>query len=61
MGEASLRYALPTVVLPAAAAAALFWRSSQHLRDEMAPLHETHGAEEAAAADPPIPAAAPSR
>jgi predicted MFS family arabinose efflux permease len=58
MGETSLRYALPTVVLPAAAAAALFWRSSTHLRDEMAPLHQTPGAAEAAAADPALPATA---
>ena len=57
MGETSLRYALPTVVLPALAAAALFWRSSLHLREEMAPLHRT------AADDPAAPmnaAAAPA-
>jgi predicted MFS family arabinose efflux permease len=39
LAETSLRYALPTVVLPATAAAILFWRSSVHLRHEMAPLH----------------------
>jgi predicted MFS family arabinose efflux permease len=39
LGEASLRYALPTVVIPAAAAAALFYRSSIHLPRELAPLH----------------------
>jgi predicted MFS family arabinose efflux permease len=60
MGETSLRYALPTVVLPAAAAAALFWVSSRHLRDEMAPLHQT-GLAQAAPADPGLPVAAPSR
>jgi predicted MFS family arabinose efflux permease len=61
MVETSLRYALPTVVLPAAAAAALFWRSSMHLRDEMAPLHETPGGADVAPADPALPAAAPLR
>jgi predicted MFS family arabinose efflux permease len=46
LGEASLRYALPTVVVPATAAALLFWRSSVHLRAELKPLHRV--AEEAA-------------
>jgi MFS family permease len=59
LGEASLRYALPTVVLPATAAAALFWRSSMHLRDEMAPLHQTADAEGAVGTDAAVAAAAP--
>ena len=41
LGEASLRYALPTVVAPATAAALLFWRSSTHLRAELKPLHRS--------------------
>ena len=40
MGDASLRYALPTVVIPALAAAILFHRSSVHLPRELEPLHE---------------------
>jgi hypothetical protein len=47
LGEASLRFALPTVVIPALAAAILFHRSSVHLPAELASLH---GAEEAPAA-----------
>jgi hypothetical protein len=39
LGEGSLRYALPTVVIPALAAALLFHRSSIHLPRELAPLH----------------------
>lgn len=39
LGEAALGYALATVVVPATAAAVLFWRSSVHLRAEMPPLH----------------------
>lgn len=34
-GEQALRYALPSIAIPALAAAALFWRSSVHLRAEM--------------------------
>lgn len=37
LGDAALRYALPTVVIPALAASALFWRSGQHLPDELPP------------------------
>jgi MFS family permease len=40
LGDASLRYALPTVVIPALAAAILFHRSSVHLPGELAPLHD---------------------
>jgi predicted MFS family arabinose efflux permease len=40
LGEASLRYALPSVVFPAAAAAWLFHRSSIHLPAELAPMHQ---------------------
>jgi predicted MFS family arabinose efflux permease len=57
MGEASLRYALPTVILPALAAAVLFWRSSTHLPAELRPMHER--AEDGAVAL--SPAAAPVR
>jgi hypothetical protein len=32
-----------------------------HLRDEMAPLHETPGGADVAPADPALPAAAPLR
>ncbi|HXQ14383.1 MAG TPA: MFS transporter [Caulobacteraceae bacterium] len=39
-GEAALRYALPSVVVPAAAAAWLFHRSSIHLPGELAPMHQ---------------------
>ena len=39
LGEDSLRYALPTVVIPALAAAILFHRSSVHLPRELSPLH----------------------
>ena len=39
LGDGSLRYALPTVVIPALAAAVLFHRSSVHLPRELAPLH----------------------
>jgi hypothetical protein len=53
LGEASLRYALPTVVIPAIAASALFWRASVHLGREMAPLHEAPEA----ATEPVEPAA----
>jgi predicted MFS family arabinose efflux permease len=56
LGERALRYALPTVVVPALAAAALFWRSSVHLRDEMAPLH-TREAEAPVDPSPTIAAA----
>jgi predicted MFS family arabinose efflux permease len=47
-GEASLRYALPSVVFPATAAAWLFWRSSTHLPGELAPMHQSPAAEVAA-------------
>jgi predicted MFS family arabinose efflux permease len=57
LGEGALRYALPTVVIPAAAAAALFWRSSVHLREEMAPLHQRSSDLESAA-EPAEPLAA---
>ncbi|WP_332770284.1 spinster family MFS transporter [Phenylobacterium sp.] len=40
-GDASLRYALPTVVIPALAAAILFHRSSVHLPRELPPLHRS--------------------
>ena len=40
LGDAALRYALPTVIIPASAAALLFWRSSTHLPVELAPMHE---------------------
>jgi MFS family permease len=39
LDETSLRFALPTVILPALAAAVLFHRSSVHLPAELAPLH----------------------
>ncbi|HEX7761020.1 MAG TPA: MFS transporter [Caulobacteraceae bacterium] len=39
LGEASLRFALPTVVIPALAAAILFHRSSVHLPSELTALH----------------------
>ena len=39
LGDASLRWALPTVVIPALAAATLFHRSSVHLPRELTPLH----------------------
>jgi len=61
LGEASLRYALPTVVVPALAAAVLFWRSSVHLRDEMAPLHESDLEEAAEPAEPAATIVAPAR
>jgi len=40
LAETSLRFALPTIILPATAASILFWRSSVHLSREMAPLHQ---------------------
>jgi len=39
LGETSLRFALPTVMVPALAAAILFHRSSVHLPAELVPLH----------------------
>lgn len=39
-GELALRFALPTVIVPAIAAAMFFWRSASHLPRELAPLHE---------------------
>ncbi|MBW8812806.1 MAG: MFS transporter [Caulobacterales bacterium] len=53
LGDASLRYALPTVVIPAIAASVLFWRASVHLKHEMAPLH----ADVSEAGEPVEPAA----
>jgi predicted MFS family arabinose efflux permease len=52
-GDGSLRYALPTVVIPAVAASVLFWRSSVHLKHELAPLQNAAGD----AAEPVEPAA----
>ena len=40
LGETALRWALPTLIIPSLAAAALFYRSSMHLPAELAPLHE---------------------
>jgi MFS family permease len=40
LGEAALRYALPTLVIPALAACALFWRAASHLPGELRALHE---------------------
>jgi hypothetical protein len=51
LGDASLRWALPTVMIPALAAAILFHRSSVHLPAELAPLHETAAETELRAAD----------
>jgi hypothetical protein len=57
MGEGSLRYALPTVIVPALAAAVLFWRSSTHLPAELRPMHER---DEVAAEEGTAPATAPA-
>jgi MFS family permease len=52
LGEASLRFALPTVVIPALAAAILFHRSSVYLPAELTPLHNAQAeAEELRVAD----------
>jgi len=51
LGDQALRYALPTVILPATAAALLFYRSSVHLPRELTPMHTV-------AADPGAPAPA---
>ena len=39
LGDQSLRYALPTLILPAIAASVLFFRSSVHLPSELTPMH----------------------
>jgi hypothetical protein len=40
LGEAALRYALPTCLIPALAGCAFFWRAASHLPKEMRSLHE---------------------
>jgi hypothetical protein len=51
LDQASLRFALPTVMIPALAAAILFHRSSVHLPAELEPLHAPAPEDEVRLAD----------
>ena len=46
LGDRSLRYALPTLIVPAIAASLLFFRSAAHLPRELTPMHTVASEEE---------------